>query len=110
VRCMQAAGDSFHVAAMLRRSDRSRRGKRPMWKTTASSLRPLVSVLAASLAWCTAPSIAGDRDGGKDEGRPIPCAELLNLKVAQTTIASAEIVPAASGLPEYCRHHYSKDR
>ena len=74
-----------------------------MWKTTASSLRPLVSVLAVSLAWCTVPSIAGDRDGGKDEGRPLPCAELPNLKVPQTTIASAEIVPAASGLPEYCR-------
>ena len=37
-----------------------------MWKTTASKLRPLVSVLAVSLAWCTAPSIAGDRDDGKD--------------------------------------------
>ena len=105
-----------------------------MWKTTASSLRPLVSVLAVSLAWCTAPSVAGDKDGGKHYGRPIPCAELPNLKVSQTTIASAEIVPAPGGLPETprariarhvssgsiddaanfeCRtpdHHHSKDR
>ena len=74
-----------------------------MWKMKASSLRPIVSVLAVSLAWCTAPSVAGDKNDSKGEVRPIPCGELPNLQVPQTTIASAEIVPAEGGLPEYCR-------
>src|SRR5215510_7325832 len=86
-----------------RTANRTERRRRTMGKPTASSLKPLVSVLAVSLAWCTAPSVAGDKGGGKHEGRPIPCAELLDLKVPQTTISSAEIVAAASRLPEYCR-------
>jgi feruloyl esterase len=69
----------------------------------------VITVLAKSTIGClsvlaalTLPQALAD-GGDKHDRRKVPCIELPTLRLDRVTINSAEIVPAAPGVPEYCR-------
>ena len=56
-------------------------------------------------AWLPALAALGLLAGGAaaQEARPGDCAALADLKIEDTNLLSAVVVPAADDLPEYCR-------